>query len=207
MKIKNLNFEWLGHATFRIRNSLTIYTDPFSLDETPKQADIIFVSHSHYDHCSPEKIREIRGENTIIVASKDCEEELQGKIKSLTPRESLEVQGVEIKAAPAYNIGKDFHPKENKWLGFIFNLDGNRIYFAGDTDVIPEMEGLNVDIALLPVGGTYTMNQSEAVEAVKKINPEIVIPMHFGTIRGTRADPEEFKEQVERETDSRVEIL
>jgi len=188
------NIDFLGHATFRIRGSKVIVTDPYQITK-PQKADIILITHSHFDHCSPKDIIKITGKKTTIAASKDCEKKLKGiseHIIGLDPYQNADINGVLIEAVPAYNINKNFHPKENKWNGYIFTLDGVRYYHPGDTDLIPEMKDIKVDVAFLPVGGTYTMDYKEAAEAVKVINPGIAIPMHYGSVVGSKKDAQQF---------------
>jgi len=186
--------EWLGHATIRIKNGVTIYIDPWKLKEEAEKADLILISHSHYDHLAPEDVAKITKPDTVIVAAEDCRAKLRGTVKTLKPGESLTEHGLPIKAVPAYNASKRFHPKANQWLGFLLTVGEETIYYAGDTDLIPEMEQLGkVATALLPVGGTYTMNPSEAAEAARRIKPRCCIPYHFGDIVGSKADAEQFK--------------
>jgi len=187
---------WLGHDAFRIDASKIIYFDPFQISNGPT-ADIILVSHDHFDHCSPEDIKKIQGPDTVIVTEKDSANKLSGNVKVVKPGEKIEVEGVKIEAVPAYNVGKDFHPKANGWLGFIVEVDGVRIYHAGDTDFIPEMKEMNVDIALLPVSGVYVMTADQAVEAAKAIKPKLAIPMHYGAIVGSEEDAIRFKNALE----------
>lgn len=172
-----------------------IYFDPFVLPEEPEKADLILITHEHYDHCSPENVNKIKKENTLIVANETSARKLEGNVRVMKGREILEVNGVKIYSVPAYNVNKPFHPK-GSGLGFIVEVGGTRIYHAGDTDFIPEMNDIEVDVALLPIGGTYTMDIDEAVKATLAIKPKIVIPMHYGHIEGTEADPEIFKEKV-----------
>lgn len=186
------NIKWLGHASFKIVDERTIYIDPWNLKEKG-WADVILVTHSHYDHLSPEDISKVQSEETVIVTTADGAEKLKGNIKKVKPGDFLTVKGVEIEVVPAYNIGKSYHPKEKGWVGFIIKVGGKRIYHSGDTDFIPEMEKIKADIALLPIGGTYTMNAEEAARAVKAINPEIAIPMHYGDIVGSLEDAERFR--------------
>ncbi len=135
----------------------------------------------------------IQTEDTVIVATPDCAHKLSGNIKTVKPGDTIEVKGVKIEAVPAYNTNKEFHPKEKGWVGYIFEVDGKRIYIAGDTDYIPEMKDFkDVDIALLPVSGTYVMTADEAVQAALDIKPKVAIPMHFGKIVGTESDAERF---------------
>lgn len=192
------NIIWYGHDTFEIRGkNVNIFTDPFQLT-TKNKADIILVTHSHYDHCSPEDIDKLLKNDTAIVASQDCKSKVSGNVTGMAPGDSVEIKGVNIDAVHAYNIGKDFHPKENQWLGFVFELDGTRYYLAGDTDFIPEMKNLrNIDVAFIPVSGTYVMTAEEAVEATLAINPKLAIPMHFGAIVGSESDATLFKNKLE----------
>lgn len=192
------NIKWLGHASFQIKNSKVIYIDPWKLTTTIP-ADIILVSHEHYDHCSPEDISKIQNENTVIVAPVDCASKLSGNIKTIKPGESVTFEGVTIEAVAAYNKGKPFHPKSNLWVGYIITLDDVKIYHAGDTDLIPEMERLKVDIALLPIGGTYTMDVQQAATLVNRIKPKVAIPMHYGSIVGDLSFALKFKQLCETE--------
>lgn len=186
------NIKWLGHASFQIKDGKVIYIDPWKL-ETVEPADIILVTHEHYDHCSTQDITKIQKESTIIVAPEDCANKLSGNVKTIKPAEVLTVAGVAIEAVPAYNIGKSFHPKSNNWVGFMLTLDNTRIYHAGDTDLIPEINETGLDFALLPIGGTYTMNAREAAHLANKIRPKVAIPMHYGSIVGSASDAQEFK--------------
>jgi len=188
------NIDYIGHATFRIRGSRIIIIDPYQIKKSEK-VDIILITHSHFDHCSPEDIKKITGNQTTIVASRDCVKKLRGiseNIIGLEPFQKAEIKGISIEAVPAYNINKNFHPRENKWNGYVFTMDRVRYYHPGDTDVIPEMKEIRADIAFLPVGGTYTMDYNEAVEAVTIINPKVAIPMHYGSVVGSKKDAEKF---------------
>ncbi|MEA1965550.1 MAG: MBL fold metallo-hydrolase [Candidatus Aerophobetes bacterium] len=196
------NISWLGHASFKITNDKVLYIDPWKLKGEDK-ADIILITHSHYDHLSLEDVSKIQTEDTVIVVPPDEASKLKGNVKTVKPGDSLTVKGIDIKVVPAYNIKKNYHPKENRWVGFIIDIKGTRIYHSGDTDFIPEMEKIKADIALLPIGGTYTMDATKAVEAVKAINPEVAIPMHYGEIVGSAKDARKFKEM----SPVKVEIL
>lgn len=185
---------WLGHASFRFLGSKIVYTDPYELKSSEPKADIILVTHDHFDHCVLEDVAKIIKPTTVVVAPADCIKKLHPlKFQSLRPGESTTIEGVKIEAVPAYNMNKNFHPKSNNWVGYVFTLDGQRIYQAGDTDLIPEMKNIKADIVLMPVGGTYTMTAEEAANAVNQINPKLAIPMHWGKIVGTSADAEKFK--------------
>jgi len=183
---------WLGHDSFRVDGSKTVYFDPFQIERGPG-ADLILISHDHFDHCSPEDVDKIRKEDTVIITEKNSAGKLKGDVRILKPGEKTEVEGVKIEAVPAYNTDKDFHPRKNGWLGFIVDMDGVRLYHAGDTDFIPEMKGLSVDIALLPVSGTYVMTAEQAVAAAQAIRPKIAIPMHYGAIVGEERDAVSFQ--------------
>ena len=186
------NITWLGHDGFLIKgDDQVIVIDPFQVNEC-EPADIILVTHEHYDHCSPEDIQKIQKASTVIVTEANSAEKLSGDVRVVRPGEKLTVSGIPVEVVPAYNTNKDFHPKQNGWLGFILTVDGVRIYHAGDTDLIPEMDSIKADIALLPVSGTYVMTAEEAVDAAKTIKPQVVIPMHYGAIVGSADDARRF---------------
>ncbi len=197
MDISGIKLDWLGHASVRINSDKIIYIDPYQIKGEVK-ADLILITHGHYDHCSIEDIQKIAKPTTIIVATTDCSSKFSGKVevadvKLIESGQSINVIGVKIESVPAYNPKKQFHPKSNAWVGYIIEIKGKRIYHAGDTDLIPEMKKIKADIALLPIGGKYTMSPEEAAEAANIIKPEIAIPIHFGSIIGTKADAEKFK--------------
>ncbi len=201
-----LKISWLGHDGFQIKNEKVIYIDPYQI-KGGEEADIILVTHEHYDHCSPEDVKKIISDKTVIVTSPACKGQLSRlqmrEIKLVKPGDKLTVEGVEIEAVPSYNVNKAFHPKGEAKLGFILTLKGVRIYHAGDTDYIPEMKNFKVDVALLPVSGTYVMTADEAAQAAREIKPKLAIPMHYGAIVGSLKDAERFKEKA----GCRVEIL
>jgi L-ascorbate metabolism protein UlaG (beta-lactamase superfamily) len=196
------NIHWLGHASFRIEDGkMEIYIDPWKISEKSPKADIIFVTHSHYDHFSPDDIAKIRKEKTVLVAPKNVAGELQGNIISVEPGKTYEIGPLKVTTVPAYNINKKFHPKENGWVGYIITLsNGEKIYHSGDTDFIPEMKTIITDIAMMPCGGTYTMTAKEMAEAANSFKPKILIPMHWGEIVGSKADAETVKELFKGET-------
>lgn len=213
MKLLNLDFTRIAHDTFRIAGSQVLYTDPFKLAKEDR-ADIVLISHEHFDHLAMDDLQKVTGADTTIVACTLCREGLKGvkakAIHYLEPGEKQTVGSVEIESMPAYNInkfrepGKVFHPKDNKGLGFVITLDGTRVYFAGDTDFTPEMKSVKCDIALLPVSGTYVMTAEEAAQATEAINPKIAVPMHYAAIVGTDADAKKFKSLVKN---CQVEII
>jgi L-ascorbate metabolism protein UlaG (beta-lactamase superfamily) len=176
-----------------------IYIDPFGIPDklakTLPKADIILITHDHIDHFSPEDIKKIIKASTSVVSIKAVVDSLpeEAKISHIVaPGDTLTVQGIAIETVPAYNIEKKFHPRDKGYVGFLVHLDGRTIYHAGDTDLIPEMKSLKVDIALLPAGGRFTMDEAEAAEAANLIRPKIAIPMRWGSIIGTREDAARF---------------
>lgn len=192
---------WLGHDAFRIDGPPTIYFDPYKLARGTPRADVILITHDHHDHCSPEDVAKIRKDDTTVVTVASAAEKLSDDdVRVVTPGDEIAVRGIKVEAVPAYNVNKfrrpgvPFHPKESGYVGFVVTMDDRRIYHAGDTDHIPEMADLDeIDIALLPVSGTYVMTVDEAVEATDTIQPGIVIPMHVGRGIGSPEDLEAFK--------------
>ncbi len=191
---------WLGHDAFRIDAAKTIYFDPYEISAGPK-ADLILISHEHFDHCSPEDVAKIQHSGTVIVTEKDSAKKLSGDVRVIKPGESITVDEVKIEAVPSYNTDKDFHPKKNAWVGFIVDIEGVKIYHAGDSDFIPEMSDFEVDIAFIPVSGTYVMTSDQAVKAALAINPKLAIPMHYGAIVGDELDAFNFKKALEGKVD------
>ncbi len=195
--------KWLGHASFRIETEdKTIYIDPWKL-KGGKKADLILITHTHMDHFNEDDIKKASGPDTTIICSMDAKDGIRNLIR-MSPGERREEEGIMIEAHRAYNPTKEFHPKEKNWNGYVVDIGGYRIYHSGDTDVIPEMKAVrDIDVALLPVGGTYTMTPEEAAEAVSMIKPKKAVPMHWGDIVGSRDDAERFKKLA----DCEVEIL
>ena len=197
--------EWLGHSGFRVtvggRRGSVVYVDPYRAPEGPK-ADLIVITHGHYDHFSPQDVERLAHARTWLIAPAVVAERLSGQVLSIAPGESLRpesVPGVEVTAIAAYNTskrdgeGRVFHPREAGWVGYELNLRGERLYHSGDTDVIPEMDAVaGCDVALLAVSGTYVMTPGEAAEAARRIAPRLAVPMHWGEHIGTRQDAEEF---------------
>lgn len=211
---EGIEIAWLGHDGFRIKKGVTIYIDPYELRGNPEPGDIVLVTHEHSDHLSPDDLKRVVGAKTTVVTTTACKakaEALKPKaVRVLRPGDTATVEGVGIEAVAAYNVtkfrspGNPFHPKADGKLGFILAIGGKRIYHAGDTDVIPEMgKAKGVDVALLPVSGTYVMTAQEAVEAAKAIQPKVAIPMHYGAIVGSEADAAAFA----KGAPCRVEIL
>lgn len=198
---------WLGHDGYCLKAAgKTVYFDPFQLTATDlAPADLVFISHEHRDHFSPEDLAKIVTEQTVIVTGKTVAGKLSGNVMIVAPGDTIEIAGLLVEAVPAYNTNKDFHPKKNEWLGFIVTIEGVRVYHAGDTDYIPEMKTIRTDIALLPVSGTYVMTAGEAVQAALDIKPQVAIPMHYGSIVGKADDARLFAKALKGKI--RVEIL
>ncbi len=206
-----MKITWLNHDCFRINASgKVIYTDPFQIEEQKEKADILLISHGHFDHMSKDDVKKVIKQETKIITSEEGAKAL--KCFSLKPGEIKEFDNIKLEGVYAYNInkfrepGKPFHPK-GEGLGFIIHTEGKRVYHAGDSDAIPELKNLKADVALLPVSGIYVMTAEEAVEAVKMIKPKIAIPMHFGAIVGSVADAQEFRKMVEEQTKTKVVVL
>lgn len=207
MGVLGLNVEWLGHDCFRIRTKTQIiYFDPFQVD-THEGGDLIFITHEHYDHCSMPDLSKILKRTTTIVAANECKAKLRnlegkvGRIIYIVPGQSIAVNEIEVQAVPAYNTnkyrspGQVFHPRADGKVGYVVKIEGKKIYHAGDSDFIPEMRTLGeIDIAFLPVSGTYVMTVEEAAQAAEAIKPKVAIPMHYGAIVGTKDDAYKFKE-------------
>ncbi|MBN2156177.1 MAG: MBL fold metallo-hydrolase [Candidatus Lokiarchaeota archaeon] len=192
-----MKIEWIDHSCFKINISgKTIYCDPYKIPNNPEKADIILISHEHYDHYDKESVGKIKKSTSKIVCPASCEKILTNeKAKGIEPFETIEIEGITIQGVPAYNPNKKFHPKGNKWLGFIVDNGETRIYHAGDTDFIPEMKDLKgINIAFLPVGDTYTMDFHEAIKAANVIKPNMVVPMH-----NWDKDLNEFKELMKKD--------
>ncbi len=190
---------WLGHASFRWeRGGVVLYIDPWQLPSEPHDGDVVLISHPHFDHLNTADVAKIIKTDAEVVTVADCASKLKeagitNAIHVVKPGDKLKVKGVAIEVVPAYNTNKSHHPKENGWAGFVVEMDGVRLYHAGDTDFIPEMKELKVDVALLPVSGTYVMTAEEAAQAAKAINPKVAIPMHYGAVVGTLADAKRFQ--------------
>lgn len=185
------NLEVLCHSSIRITGSKTIYIDPFKIKQTYNDADYIFCTHSHYDHFSKEDIVKLLKPETLIITIKDAKEKAEDlvgeeRVIIVEPSKEYKADGLNFKTTYSYNLNKNFHPKENGWVGFIIQLDGTEYYIAGDTDNIPEIQNVKCDVALLPVGGTYTMTVEEAAELANSLDSKYVIPTHYGEIVGEK---------------------
>ncbi len=197
-----VNLKHLGHSTFKLADGRVIYIDPFMLKSSDR-ADIILITHAHYDHCSREDIEKIIKPGTEIFVTPDCQSKVNHfdnvKVTLVEPNKVYSSGNIRIETVPAYNINKKFHPKANDWVGYVVTVNDKRIYHAGDTDFIPEMKSLkNIDIALLPVGGTFTMDVGEAADAANSFKPKVLIPMHYNVVDGTSADPKKLESKLDK---------
>jgi L-ascorbate metabolism protein UlaG (beta-lactamase superfamily) len=198
--------DWLGHSGFRIRaGKANVYIDPYRVAAAAPPADLILITHGHYDHFSPQDVERLTTSTTEVIAPAQVAEKIPGRVKQIRPGDELDpeqIRGISIRAVHAYNTskrdkeGRPFHPREAGNVGYELNVRGERLYHAGDTDVIPEMDDVaGVDVALLPVSGTYVMTAPEAAEAARRIQPRVAVPMHWGEHLGTRADAVAFQSQ------------
>ena len=184
-----------------------IYIDPIKIEEARHDADLIFITHSHYDHFEPETVNRLNRElQTMVVAPRDMFDQIgketdveYNNVIPLQPGDKMQLNGFPIEAVAAYNIGKEFHPKENGWLGYVITIDGQRIYICGDMDATPEAKAVKCDIVLVPIGGKYTMDPKEAAAFVNELKPKIAIPTHYGSIVGTPEDADTFASLVDKD--------
>ena len=192
------NIEVLYHSSIKISKNKVIYIDPFKIDKNYNDADIVFITHDHFDHYSEEDIDKVINENTTIIIPEELLTKLLRKginknaIITVEPNEKYMVQGIKFETIPAYNTNKTFHPKKNGWVGYIIIINGIRYYIAGDTDITEENKQVKCDVAFVPVGGTYTMDFKEAASLINEIKPKIAIPIHYGSIVGTEQDAIDF---------------
>jgi L-ascorbate metabolism protein UlaG (beta-lactamase superfamily) len=206
LDFNGIEFHWLGHDGFQIvAGGKTIYIDPYQLSKAQQNkndADIVLISHNHFDHLSMDDLKQVIGKKTSIVAAKECVDQLKGagaaEVKGMSPGDRLSVQGMAVEAIAAYNTNKKFHPKADGKVGFVITINNTRVYHTGDTDDTPELGTTNPDVALVPVSGTYVMTAEEAANAVnEKMKPKkLVIPMHYGSIVGSEKDAAKFKQLV-----------
>ena len=192
------NVEVLYHSSIKIKDNKIIYIDPFKIDKDYNDADIVFITHDHFDHYSEEDIDKVINENTIIIIPEELLTKLLRKginknaIITVEPNEKYMVQGIKFETIPAYNTNKTFHPKENGWVGYSITLDDIRYYIAGDTDITEENRKVKCDVAFVPVGGTYTIDFKEAAQLINEIQPKIAVPIHYGSVVGTKQDATDF---------------
>ena len=192
------NIEVLCHSSIKISGEYVIYIDPFKINKEYNDADLIMITHSHFDHYSEEDIDKVKKQDTVIMGTKDLQEKFlsygfnEDKIIIVEPNKQYAYKNINVETIPAYNVNKKFHPKENGWVGYIITINGVRYYIAGDTDITEENSRVKCDVALVPVGGTYTMIATEAADLVNTIMPKYAIPVHYGEIVGTKQDAEDF---------------
>ncbi|MBR6444744.1 MAG: MBL fold metallo-hydrolase, partial [Firmicutes bacterium] len=189
-------------SSIKIEGSKTVYIDPFKRSEKTCDADIIFITHGHYDHFDEKSIRKAAGKDAVIVCPDSMLDEVSAlgiseTVTGMEPGEEVEISGIKVEAVPAYNKDKQFHPKENGWLGYIITLDGVKYYVAGDTDALDELAGIECDVAMVPIGGKYTMTAEEAAGLINRIKPEYAVPTHYGTIVGSPEDADVFESNVD----------
>ena len=200
----------LCHSSIKIDMERTIYFDPYKVDKYYNDADIIFITHDHYDHYSEEDIKKARKSDTFIVIPEDMFTKVlklgmdEKYIVRVQPNKEYSIGNIKFQTIPAYNITKQFHPKENGWVGYILQLDGIKYYIAGDTDMTEDNENVNCDVAFVPVGGTFTMDYREAAKLVNKIKPKIAVPIHYGLIVGTKQDAEHFVNLLDKGIEGRI---
>ena len=196
------------HSSIKIVLDKIIYFDPYKIEDNINDADIIFITHNHYDHLDIDSINKVKNSNTIVVAPKSIEEDIK-KIEFkdyiyLNPNEEIDIDNINIKTIPSYNINKPFHPKSNNWLGYIITYNNISYYIAGDTDITEDNMKVKCDIAFIPIGGKFTMDVNEASKLINIINPKIVIPIHYGSIVGNIEDAKRLKELVNIEVIEKI---
>jgi L-ascorbate metabolism protein UlaG (beta-lactamase superfamily) len=191
-------FTWFRQAAFRwVGDGHTVYIDPWGTPPDAAPADLILITHAHFDHFQPEEIERLSTPSTKVAAPYDVARELGGDVTPVAPGESHEVAGVRFTTVPAYNVREEalqFHPKANRWVGYVVELEGRAFYHAGDTDHAPELDEIRTDVAFVPVGGHYTMDVKEAGGLVRAIAPGLAVPMHYGFVVGSPSDGERFRE-------------
>lgn len=204
------NISIIHHSSIKFSDNIKIYFDPYEINENNNDADIIFITHNHYDHYSENDIKKIYNANTKFIITKDLEKELlnlgikKENIVTVAPNNNYNVLDISFKTIPAYNINKPFHPKENNWVGYLINYNNFTYYIAGDTDITEDNKLIKCDVAFLPIGGKYTMNYKEAAELTNIIKPKIVVPIHYGLIVGTTEDVIEFSKLINKDTTCKI---
>ena len=205
------NIRVLTHSSIRVQGDKVVYIDPFQMKETPKDADFIMATHDHFDHFSPDDIAKVSKKDSVLVIPRNMKDKVDlkelgvGRIVTVDPGKAYDIDGLKIETVPAYNKLKPFHPKSAGWVGYIVIMDEKRIYIAGDTDVTKEAKQVRCDIAMIPVGGTYTMDAVKAADLVNTIRPKVAIPTHYGTVVGKPGDADVFAGKVHQAV--RVEII
>ena len=193
-------FTWFKQSAYLWRgDGLTVYIDPWAVT-TDDPADVVFITHAHFDHFQPEEIERLRTPNTRILAPGNVASELSGNVTAVRPGDSLEAAGVKVQVVPAYNVKEErleMHPKRNAWVGYVLTLGSSTYYHAGDTDHAPELSDIRTDVAFLPIGGTYTMDAAEAGGLAKAIGPQIAVPMHYGFVVGSASDAGRFAKEAD----------
>ena len=207
------NIEVLTHSSIRIICTYgTIYIDPYQVREMFNDADYIFVTHDHYDHYSPEDIRKVIGKDTVFIVPEKMEKAVSAdfgkwEVKAVGPGESYIVKDIAFETVASYNLFKPFHPKKNGWCGYILTIDGNRVYIAGDTDATKEAKSVKCDIAMVPIGGTFTMDAGKAAELINHIRPKAAIPTHYGSVAGKPEDGEKFRRLVDPSVIAEIKLV
>lgn len=196
-------FSHLNHASIKYKGDTTVYVDPFQIKDTPGDADFIFCTHAHFDHFSPADIKKIMKAETVLVVSQDsvkkCKKLGVKEVIGVEPNQEYEAGGMKFKTVPSYNVDKKFHKKKEDWVGYILYINDASYYFAGDSDYIPEMDSIKADVVFLPVGGTYTMTALEAAKAANSIKPKAAVPIHFGSVVGSKSDADTFIKNLDKD--------
>ncbi len=190
-------FTWYKQAAVKWKGGgITVHIDPWGIPDGEEKADLVLITHAHFDHYSPDDFSKVIKDGSIIVAPEDVASGIMsGEVRGIKPGQTIEAAGLHVSAVPAYNIVKErleLHPRDNNWVGFILDLGGTRTYLAGDTDHVPEMAEIKADLAFVPIGGTYTMDVPEAAGAIKEITPKLAVPYHFGFVVGSPALGDDF---------------
>lgn len=200
-------------SSIRIKDEgRTVYVDPFRMEEEPHDADLVFITHDHYDHFSPEDIQKVRGTETVFVVPRKLERDMRkvagaaAEIHVVEPGQHYEAAGLAFDTVASYNIRKSFHPRRFGWVGYVLSIGGERVYVSGDTDATPEARAVTCDAALVPIGGTYTMDAREAAGLINEIHPKLAIPTHYGSIVGRMTDADDFAAAVQSPTRVEVQI-